>query len=138
MSPPPLKPLPLYLLTTTGLPRNHHFLLLLHSFTPYSAQIYQVSGNIQIGMYYAHKILSSAPEQEADFIGLERLGYVEVERCEGVREVVDSVEPPKKQFEGARRLYPGEKLRRCQEWVGEVVEKLRGEGILIDSECGDK
>jgi len=79
-------------------------------------------------MYYAHKTLSSPPEQEADFISQELLGYVEKARCEEVKGVVEGVEAPRKQFEGARRLFPGEILRRCQEWVGEVVGELRKEG----------
>jgi hypothetical protein len=36
----------------------------------------------------------------------------------------------KKQFEGPRRLYPGEPIRRCQEWTKEAVETLAAEGVL--------
>ncbi len=42
-----------------------------------------------------------------------------------MREVVESVEAPEKQFEGGKRLYREQPVRRCQELVGEVIRKLR-------------
>jgi hypothetical protein len=38
---------------------------------------------------------------------------------------------PKKQFQGAKKLFPREKLRRCQEWVDEAVGLLRKRGVLV-------
>lgn len=65
-------------------------------------------------------------EEIPGFCGKEKLGVVaEYGR---VLEVCESVPVPKKQFQGARRLYPREPLRRCQEWVAEAVDALKGEG----------
>lgn len=44
--------------------------------------------------------------------------------------VCEGVPPPKKQFEGSKRLYPGEPLRRCGQWADEAVEALAEAGVL--------
>lgn len=61
------------------------------------------------------------------------LGYVTSEDYENgkVLEICERIPVPKKQFEGSRKVFPGEKVRRCQEWTQEVVDCLRGEGILV-------
>jgi hypothetical protein len=48
----------------------------------------------------------------------------------GFWEICRSIPPPKKQFNGPKRLYPKEPLRRCQEWIDEAVEALISNGIL--------
>lgn len=69
------------------------------------------------------------PEASATFLKKELLGVVDVGDFGRVDGVCRAVEPPPKQFEGARRIEPGGRLRRCQEWTGEVVEMLRGEEV---------
>ena len=44
--------------------------------------------------------------------------------------VCERVPPPKKQFDGAKRLYPKEPVRRCGEWAEETVEALTQAGVL--------
>lgn len=83
-------------------------------------------------MYYSHKVVSLPPEEEPDFINQELLGLISVERYQNFEKIAVAIEPPKRQFEGAKRLVQRERLRRCQEWVGEVAKKLRSEGILLD------
>lgn len=72
------------------------------------------------------------PSEESDFISMTQIGSVRADEFEigTVRDVVESVGVPKKQFDGSERLFPQEPLRRCQEWMTEVVEKLSEEGIL--------
>lgn len=123
---------PAYLLKTTGLPRNHHSLFIQTSPSG-SGFIYLVSGNIQTGMFFNHK-QSSIPLDEADFLSMTQIGCVSVQGFEKgrMKQVVESVEEPKKQFEGARRLFPREPLRRCQEWMAEVIARLGNEGVLLE------
>jgi hypothetical protein len=92
-------------------------------------------------MYFNHKPVTD-PEAQIDFISLERLGSVSREDFQGngkqlgngrIKEIIESVEAPKKQFDGSRRIDGGKGvLKRCQEWVEEVVEKLRSEGMLSE------
>lgn len=76
---------------------------------------------------------TSPPASWPDFISLVPIGYVSVSDYEDgkVLRVCESVEVPKKQFEGARRLVGMGELRRCQEWTVEVVEGLRRGGVLV-------
>ena len=96
---------PAYLLTTTSLPRNHHSIFNQTSPSG-SGFIYQVSGNIQTGMFFNHK-QSSIPLNEADFLSMTQIGCVSVQDFEDrrLKQVVESVEEPKKQFDGPRRLF---------------------------------
>ncbi|CAG8976498.1 hypothetical protein HYALB_00005995 [Hymenoscyphus albidus] len=122
-----------YLTSTLGLPKNHHALFIeTHATGPKTGFLYQVTGTIQHGMVFEHKH-GMQPERRRDFGGLkEFLGVVTKEDFENgrVKEGVESVEPPKKQFEGGERLFPNEGLRRSQEWCGEVVGVLRGWGVI--------
>jgi hypothetical protein len=52
--------------------------------------------------------------------------------CEGVE-----VPGPQVDLRG-RVLVPGKKVRRCGEWVGDVVEKARREGVLLGEEEGEE
>lgn len=71
------------------------------------------------------------PELTESFGGMkELLGVVKREEYGRVKSVVEGVCPPRKQFEGAKRIFPGEPLRRCQEWTGEAMGALRGAGVL--------
>jgi len=125
-----------YLLTTIGLPRDHHSLFIQTSPSG-SGFIYQVSGNIQTGMLFNHKP-SSPPSDEADYISMTQIGRVRVQEFENgrLKQVVESVEEPKKQFDGTRRLFPQEPLRRCQEWTAEVIARLGKEGVLLEESHG--
>lgn len=72
------------------------------------------------------------PELIVDFIGKESLGVVGKKDYDSgrVKEVVEQCRPPKKQFEGAKRIYPTEPLRRCQEWAAEAIGALRNDSVL--------
>lgn len=88
-------------------------------------------------MIHAHRASLIPPEEAPDFGGMKKLlGIVKIENYENVRKIVDAVEAPKKQFEGARRIDSEAPLRRCQEWTREAVRELREKGIL--EYIGDK
>lgn len=44
------------------------------------------------------------------------------------------IQPPKKQFDGPRRRYLDEPIRRCQEWTAEAIQALTSAGVLVVEE----
>ncbi|KAE8152500.1 hypothetical protein BDV25DRAFT_137818 [Aspergillus avenaceus] len=119
-----------YIISESGLPRDHHYLFIeTHEAGPQTGHVYHVKGNIQQGMTFEHRTFG-VPEEQFGFCGREKLGLVQAAAYERVLGLCERVEVPKKQFDGPKRLYPGEKLRRCQEWAGDAVALLREEGVL--------
>ncbi|KAJ5367860.1 hypothetical protein N7541_001801 [Penicillium brevicompactum] len=96
-----------YRVSYAGLPRDHH-------------AIFVEMNNDQSG-----HLFQSGTYQSKEFIG--RVAAADFAR---ILPTCESIPPPKKQFEGARRLYPKEPLRRCQEWTQEAVNALVTAGIL--------
>ena len=66
------------------------------------------------------------------------LGAVDKADLDQFRQVCQSIPPPKKQFEGPKRLYSKEPLRRCQEWTVEAIDALKVQGILKTSQDDGK
>lgn len=128
---PAMSTYPVHLLTTLGLPRNHHAILI--ELTPSNTyHIFQVSGNIQEGMAFNHKQITEAPEHASDFVDKKQIGTILVADLKKVQSIVEDDEPPPKQFDGPRRIRPDVPLRRCQEWTAEAVGRLRERGVLRD------
>ncbi|KAB5576351.1 hypothetical protein GE09DRAFT_621017 [Coniochaeta sp. 2T2.1] len=122
---------PVFLIASQGLPRDHHALFIELNHSDGSGQLFHVTGNIQDGMVFETRT-PERPEESPTFVEKKFLGWVygaNVGRFEGV---CRSNPPPEKQFDGPRRLNPGRKLRRCQEWTAETIRKLQAEGILHD------
>lgn len=118
----------------SGLPRDHHAIFVeTYENGPSTGHLYHVKGNIQEGMIFEHRA-EQPPEEIPGFCGKEKLGVVAVAEYGRVLGICEGVPVPKKQFQGAKRLYPREPLRRCQEWVAEAVDALKGEGVLIGSD----
>ncbi|KAL6239449.1 hypothetical protein BDW75DRAFT_119400 [Aspergillus navahoensis] len=139
MSSPPLST-PIYaayLITETSLgPRDHHYIFIeTNEQGPMTGHRFHVIGNIQEGMTFNHRFCTK-PEDEPVFLSRKRIGAVCVDDYEGRRllTVCEEIEVPKKQFQGAKRLFPKEKLRRCQEWASEVMTLLRESGVEKETE----
>ncbi|CAJ2512769.1 Uu.00g008880.m01.CDS01 [Anthostomella pinea] len=119
----------LYLAVSFGMgPQDHHSILIETDEVGAigNAHIYQVKGNIQAGMTYDHR-----PAREDDInLGQTLLGLVSAFNFERVDQICREIPVPKKQFNGHKRLYPREPLRRCQEWTKEALEALTREGVL--------
>ncbi|UDD62420.1 hypothetical protein AFCA_009736 [Aspergillus flavus] len=123
-----------YLMAESGLPRDHHAIFVeTYENGPSTGHLYHVKGNIQEGMISEHRA-EQPPEEIPGFCGKEKLGVVAVAEYGRVLGICEGVPVPQKQFQGAKRLYPREPLRRCQEWVAEAVDALKGEGVLIGSD----
>jgi hypothetical protein len=119
------------------MPRNHVAIFVeTHELGPNTGHNFQVSGNIQQGMFLNHRS-GKKPEEDGQspFFSKTFLGKVsrEVYNNGTFRQVCDQVEAPPKQFEGPKRLFPKQKLRRCGEWAEDAVKKLKSEGILNPS-----
>ncbi|KAI1989220.1 hypothetical protein LOZ53_003626 [Ophidiomyces ophidiicola] len=121
-----------YRVSSVGMPRDHHAIFIeTNSPSIGCGHVYQVTGNIQDGMVYEDKPATSPPEDDPSFVGKSLVGTVkETSHPDKVRKVCRSVEAPKKQFDGPRKLYPEEKVRRCQEWTAEAVAALTQAGLL--------
>ena len=121
-----------YLLSSAGMPRNHHALLVEtnHPVTG-AGHIYQVTGNIQNGMKFEDKPSARPTEEDPTFISKFRIGFVAEETYRTTcRDVCLSIEVPKKQFDGPKRLFPYRPLRRCQEWTEDAIRTLTERGVL--------
>ena len=123
-----------YWVESAGMPRNHVAIFVeTHEIGPATGYNFQVSGNIQQGMYHNHRHGKKPEEDEASaFVSKRFLGRVSRATYDGgkFRQVCDQIEPPPKQFEGPRRSFLGKKLVRCSEWAEDAVKKLTSEGIL--------
>ncbi|KAK3896913.1 hypothetical protein C8A05DRAFT_20222 [Staphylotrichum tortipilum] len=88
--------------------------------------LYQVKGSIAQGMEYEFR----EARDEDSYLGKTLLGTVDTDDFNCIDRVCSSLPPPKKQFNGPKRLYPREKLYKCQAWTRDVLGKLEAEGIL--------
>jgi hypothetical protein len=94
-----------------------------------SGHVFQVTGDIQNGMKHNDKP-AKKPEESGTYQSKEVIGRVAAADFTRIKPTCESIPAPKKQFEGPRRLYPNEPLRRCQEWTQEAVNALVNAGIL--------
>ncbi|KAE8397585.1 hypothetical protein BDV37DRAFT_289288 [Aspergillus pseudonomiae] len=117
-------------LEKSGLPRDHHALFVeTHENGSSTGHIYHVKGNMKEGMNFEHRT-EQLPEDIPGFYSKKKLGVVAIAEYRCVLGICEGMPVPKKQFHGARRLYQREPLKRCQEWVAEAVNALKGEGGL--------
>ncbi|KAL2359962.1 hypothetical protein RJZ56_007179 [Blastomyces dermatitidis] len=117
-----------YRVAYAGLPRDHHAIFVVTN-DDQSGHLFQVAGNIQNGMTFKDKP-GKKPEELASFqskVFVEKVSAANFSRVKGICEAIPA---SKKQFEGPRRLYPQEPIRRCQEWTTEVIEALVNEHVL--------
>lgn len=117
-----------YLVSSVGAPRDHHAIF-VETKADRSGQIFQVTGNIQSGMKYKTES-GKQPEESASFQGKTFLGTVTAADYSSIDSVCRAIPAPPKQFDGAKRLYPRQPLRRCQEWTADAIDALRSRGII--------
>jgi hypothetical protein len=118
-----------YKTISLGAPRNHHAIFVEMKAVG-RGNVLQVTGNIHNGMVFEAK-QDVCPRDSTEFIGQHLLGWVPVDGYAAMEELCRNHPPPKKQFDGPRRLFPKEPLRRCQEWTKEACEALVSGGILL-------
>lgn len=121
-----------FLIVSIGAPRDHHAIFVETDPGTKSGTILNVTGNIQTGMEFEERH-SGDPETADTFVEKSYLGEVRERNVDRLREICRVNPAPKKQFDGAKRLFPKEPLRRCQEWTAEAIELLLSERILLSS-----
>jgi hypothetical protein len=119
-----------YLNDYIGFPRNHQAIF-VETNSDGSGYIFQVAGSIQLGMNFDHKA-AKAPQNSVSFVSRKYIGIVTAENYGRIKDIVEQVDPPMKQFNGRTHLYPGKPLRRCQEWTAEAIQALTDAGIIED------
>jgi hypothetical protein len=97
---------------------------------------YHVVGTILLGMNYERQISEDymlSPEYVA---GADRhIGHIEATDIPLLERICESIPPPAAQVAlNGRRLDPSKPLRRCGEWVQEVVAKALAEGVVKKAE----
>ena len=101
--------------------RDHHYIFIeTHEQGSMTGPPFHVIDNIQEGMVSNHPFCGK-PKDEPVFLPKVRIGAVRIDEDEDGRllSVCQEIEVPKKQFQEAKRLFPEERLRRCQEWAGD-------------------
>ncbi|KAG5956430.1 hypothetical protein E4U13_005083 [Claviceps humidiphila] len=121
-----------YRVVSLGVPRNHQAIFVVIN-ADGSGDVFHVTGNIQEGMTYEHEA-REPPESSATFLEKRLLGRVSIDQYEQFKSICKGVAPPKKQFNGPKRLFPKEPLRRCGEWADEATQALLSSGILQAAE----
>lgn len=112
------------------------FLLKIMRMDKRTGYLYQVSGNIQTGMIHDHK-KTKQPEASNSFDGLKQLiGSVTHNNYVHICSIVNGIPPPKKRFDGPKKIYPKEPLKLCQEWTNEAIQALTDHGILQPPNSG--
>jgi len=109
-------------------PRDHHAIF-IETAADGTGYIFQVTGDIQNGMKYECKE-SRKPEASGSFSTKTPLGEIAATDWDRIGELCSSIPPPKKQFQGPKRLYPKEPLRHCQDWTQEAIQALTTAGVL--------
>lgn len=107
---------------------DHHAILVEQAGREAPCFLYQVKGSIAQGMVYEFRTAND----EDFFLGRTLLGTVEADDFNCIDRICAAVQPPKKQFHGPKRLYPREKLYKCQAWTRDALRSMAAEGILRD------
>lgn len=97
---------------------------------------YHVIGTILLGMKYTREISENYMLSPEYVTGADRLiGSISEADVPLLERVCESIPPPASQVAlNGRRLDPSKPLRRCGEWVQEVVAKALAEGVVKKAE----
>jgi hypothetical protein len=111
-------------------PVRNHYVLFVETDDDKKGYFIHVFGDVQEGMEY-HIQGETKPEYLHGYLGKELLGTVAWTRFRDLLDVCESTPPPWKQLdELGRKIYPNVAFYRCGEWLEEVIQKLKDEGIL--------
>lgn len=123
----------IYKVASLGAPRNHNAIF-VETDASGGGVVFHVTGDIQNGMRFETKA-AKRPEDSVTFVDKTLLGWVTAGNFQYIEGVCRGVPPPLKQFDGPKRLYPKEPLRRCQEWTNETILALNANGLLQTEEA---
>jgi hypothetical protein len=120
---------PIYRAEFLGTVANHQTIFVELDNATGAGNTYHVKGTIQNGMNYEIRP-DGKPELAAEFVGKLHLGWVANADVAQIDSVCAAIPPPKKQFDGRKRLSPGEPLRRCGGWLKEAALALQSLGVI--------
>lgn len=116
--------------------KDHHALYVETDCNDKMGYQYHVTGNLLMGMKLRIQDCPN-PETAPSFKAMTMIGYVGRQSLTQLEETCLSVPPPKPQiYLNSRRIYPHEPLRTCQEWIADVIEKLRRDKVITSPESG--
>ncbi|KAM0366758.1 hypothetical protein ACHAPK_008232 [Fusarium culmorum] len=124
--------LSVYLLDYLGVPLNHHSIFVKDA-KDETEFVFYVIGNIQMGCIFEVRRQESDPRLSATFKKMTQIGVIAANDTPRFRTVCESNPPPKKQFNGIKRVDPKKPLRRCQDWERETIDILREQGVLLNA-----
>lgn len=94
-----------------------------------AGQLYEVRGDIRYcDTTFWIFTVTGRPEDSPSFEEKTYLGSIVADRFHMVESICLSIQPPKKQWDGPRRLYPDQPLRQSREWVNEVIAAFIASG----------
>jgi hypothetical protein len=125
-----------YKVADLGAPRDHHAIFVDTNVDSQGGGLkLHVTGNMQSGMTFEVR-RAERPENSPGFVDKTLLGWVSADKVHHIERICRGIEAPRKQFDGPKRLYPKEPLRRCQEWTSEAIDALMADGVLQTKETG--
>jgi hypothetical protein len=111
-------------------PVRNHYALFVETDDDKKGYFIHVFGDVQEGMEYNIQG-QTKPEYREGYLGKELLGTVSWHRFKDLLDVCESMPPPWKQLdELGRKIHPNVAFYRCGEWLEEVIQKLKDDGIL--------
>ena len=95
-------------------------------------QLYHVVGSIVAGMVYQSR-KSKPPNESATYVpdSNKKIGTIAASDLAKFEELCQTVAPPERQvLLNNKKIDPAKPLRRCGEWVQEVLEEAIKEGLI--------
>ena len=101
---------------------------------------FHVTGNILTGMIYENGFVTSPEQSELYVPDSKRLiGQIEDSSLPRLEAICNYITPPGAQVGlNGKRKDPSKPLRRCGDWVREVIEALITQNVLIQEERRDQ
>ena len=113
-----------------GGPRSKAIFVRINDSNRNYGHLFHVGGTIPRGMSLEVRQNCHDPRKSFSHKANQTVGWVPHAKVDQVKEVCETIPPPAKQRDGTRRLVPADQVRRCQEWVAEVLEMLKQKGIM--------
>ena len=112
--------------------RDNHVGIFVETESDGSGRIYHVVGNILMGMNYEKKRAKQPDLSETFIVGSKKLiGQVGISKMDQFEAICQAIPPPGAQLKlNGEPIDPSIPIRRCAEWVEEVLEQLRKDNIM--------
>lgn len=121
----------IFLASYLGVKIDHHAIYVnLNENMTKCGHLFHVVGTLQRGMSLELRENCDHPSHSATFKSMHLIGWVPHAKLDQVKAICETVPPPEKQWDGARRLVHADQIRHCQHWAAEVLDMLKQKGAL--------